>query len=68
MGHSMVEARAERRLAAILATDMVGYSRLIGGDEEGTLTALKEVRIDRCRKRHLHPPHATVAAKRNFPN
>jgi hypothetical protein len=26
-----------RRLAAILAADMVGYSRLMGGDEEGTL-------------------------------
>ena len=29
----MAEARAERRLAAILATDVVGYSRLMGGDE-----------------------------------
>ncbi|MFT5180211.1 MAG: adenylate cyclase [Alphaproteobacteria bacterium] len=28
----------ERRLAAILAADMVGYSRLIGADEEGTIT------------------------------
>ena len=27
----------ERRLAAILATDVVGYSRLMGVDEEGTL-------------------------------
>ena len=44
MGHSMIEARAERRLAAILATDVVGYSRLMGGDEEGTLTALKSLR------------------------
>ncbi len=32
----------ERRLAAILATDVVGYSRLIRADEEGTLAALKE--------------------------
>ena len=40
----MIEARAERRLAAILATDVVGYSRLMGGDEEGTLTALKSLR------------------------
>lgn len=37
----MVEQRAQRRLAAILATDVVGYSRLMGGDEEGTLSALK---------------------------
>ena len=33
--------RVERRLAAILATDVVGYSRLMGEDEEGTLAALK---------------------------
>jgi adenylate cyclase len=31
----------ERRLAAILATDVVGYSRLMGADEAGTLNALK---------------------------
>jgi adenylate cyclase len=37
----MAEARVERRLAAILAADVAGYSRLIGNDEEGTLTALK---------------------------
>ena len=40
----MAEARAERRLAAILATDVVGYGRLMGGDEEGTLAALKSLR------------------------
>src|SRR6516162_9379485 len=33
--------RIERRLAAILASDVVGYSRLMGEDEEGTLAALK---------------------------
>jgi adenylate cyclase len=33
----------ERRLAAILAADVVGYSRLIRADEEGTLAALKLV-------------------------
>jgi adenylate cyclase len=36
----------ERRLAAILAADVVGYSRLIGGDEEGTLARLKTIRAD----------------------
>ncbi len=36
----------ERRLAAILATDVVGYSRLIRTGEEGTLVALKNVRSD----------------------
>jgi adenylate cyclase len=40
----MAEARVERRLAAILAADVVGYSRLMGVDEEGTLAALKTLR------------------------
>ncbi len=34
----------ERRLSAILAADVVGYSRLMGADEAGTLTALKAAR------------------------
>ncbi len=34
----------ERRLAAVLAADVAGYSRLMGGDEEGTLARLKAVR------------------------
>jgi class 3 adenylate cyclase len=33
-----------RRLAAILAADMVGYSRLMNADEEGTLARLVEIR------------------------
>jgi adenylate cyclase len=37
----MAEYRAERRLAAILAADVAGYSRLMGLDEEGTLARLK---------------------------
>ena len=40
----MAGERAERRLAAILAADVAGYSRLMGADEEGTLAALKVVR------------------------
>ena len=36
----------ERRLAAIMVTDVVGYSRLIRADEEGTLAALKSLRAD----------------------
>ena len=40
----MAEARVERRLAAILAADVAGYSRLMGVDEEGTLVALKAFR------------------------
>ena len=35
------ETHTTRRLAAILAADVVGYSRLMGVDEEGTLAALK---------------------------
>ncbi len=34
----------ERRLTAILAADVVGYSRLMGLDEAGTLSRLKEIR------------------------
>jgi len=33
-----------RRLAAILAADVAGYSRLMGADEEGTLDRLKALR------------------------
>src|SRR5262249_18672413 len=40
----MVEERVERRLAAILSADVAGYSRLIGADEEGTLSALRVIR------------------------
>jgi adenylate cyclase len=36
--------RVERRLAAILAADVAGYSRLMGADEEGTLERLKALR------------------------
>jgi adenylate cyclase len=37
----MADARVQRRLAAILAADVAGYSRLMGNDEVGTLAALK---------------------------
>jgi adenylate cyclase len=39
-------ARLERRLAAILAADVAGYSRLIEADEEGTLGRLKALRAE----------------------
>jgi TolB-like protein/class 3 adenylate cyclase len=38
--------RTERRLAAILAADVAGYSRLIGEDEEGTLDRLRSIRVE----------------------
>jgi len=46
----MAEARVERRLAAILAADVAGYSRLMGVDEEGTLAALNA-----CRRELIDP-------------
>jgi TolB-like protein len=39
-------ARVERRLAAILAADVAGYSRLIEADEEGTLSRLRALRAE----------------------
>jgi adenylate cyclase len=43
-------AREQRKLAAILAADVVGYSRLMGRDESGTLARLRKNRSD-----HLDP-------------
>ena len=40
----MAEERINRKLAAILAADVVGYSRLMASDEAGTLAALKRHR------------------------
>ncbi len=42
----MAEARVDRRLAAILAADVAGYSRLMGANEVGTLQALKAHRSE----------------------
>jgi class 3 adenylate cyclase len=42
--------REQRKLAAILAADVVGCSRLLGRDEAGTLAGLKE-----HRSRYLEP-------------
>jgi TolB-like protein/class 3 adenylate cyclase len=41
---ALATERVERKLAAILAADVAGYSRLMGADEEGTLARLKEHR------------------------
>jgi adenylate cyclase len=40
----LTSARVERRLAAVLAADVAGYSRLMGTEEEATLARLKAVR------------------------
>jgi class 3 adenylate cyclase/pimeloyl-ACP methyl ester carboxylesterase len=54
----MAKAQAKRRLAAILAVDVAGYSRLMAADEEGTHTALKAYRRDvvdpKISKHHGH--------------
>src|SRR4051812_40623706 len=42
----MMDERTNRRLAAILAADVVGYSRLMANDEAGTLSALKRHRAE----------------------
>jgi adenylate cyclase len=46
----MADARTQRRLAAILAADIVSYSRLMSVDEAGTLTALRDIWSD-----HFNP-------------
>src|SRR5262249_52039579 len=44
LGDGRDDVTATRRLAAILAADVAGYSRLMGTDEEGTLARLKALR------------------------
>ena len=43
---ALATERVERKLAAILAADIAGYSRLMGADEEGTLARLKALRTE----------------------
>jgi adenylate cyclase len=40
----LTDENLQRRLTAILAADVAGYSRLMGADEEGTLAQLKTLR------------------------
>jgi adenylate cyclase len=42
----MSTGRSQRRLAAIFAADAVGYSRMMGKDEAGTLAALKSAKTE----------------------
>ena len=42
----MASDQVKRKLAAILAADIAGYSRLMGADETGTLARLKEYRLE----------------------
>ena len=41
---ALANSRLERRLSAILAADVAGYSRLVGADEEGTIGRLRDHR------------------------
>src|SRR3954464_4239419 len=51
---------ADRKLKAILAADVVGFSRLIGADEEGTLDRLK------CLRHELLDPTVSIHNGRVF--
>jgi len=42
----MAQERAQRRLAAILAADVVGYGRLMEQDEAGTFDRLRAIRTE----------------------
>ena len=59
-----------RRLAAILAADVAGYSRLMGEDEQGTLDRLRSIRTDlidpKISEHHgriVKPPHVGIARR-----
>jgi adenylate cyclase len=54
----LAEQRAQRRLAAILAADIVGYSRLMEADEAGTLARVKTLRAE-----FLHPKVAEYGGR-----
>jgi adenylate cyclase len=54
----VAEERVQRRLAAIISADVVGYSRLMGADEEGTLT-----RLNALREELLHPKVAEYGGR-----
>ena len=52
------EHKVERRLAAIFAADVVGSSRLMEEDEEGTLSAIQQS----CRRSSGQPPRGIMGA------
>ena len=68
----MADERVERRLTAILAADIAGYSLLMGRDEEGTLAQLQALRkslidpkVEQHRGRIVKTKHA--AKSRSVP-
>lgn len=54
----MAEERVQRRLAAVVAADVVGYSKMMGRDEAGTLARLKALRAE-----FLHPKVAEYGGR-----
>jgi hypothetical protein len=50
-----------RKIAAILVVHVVGYSRLAGADEEGTLARLRALRSDNATTIHIAGPEAVRA-------
>ena len=56
----MTLPQAERRLAAILVADVVGYSRLVEADEAGTLAAIRDLR-DRLLRPLMAEHHGRIA-------
>jgi hypothetical protein len=67
----MTTATATRRLAAILAADVVGYSRLMGADEEGTHERVKAHLVElvdpKIREHHRRIVKATGRTRRGSP-
>ena len=61
-GGTMPAKSADRKLAAILAADVAGFSRLIGADEEGTLSRLTSIRRDPTVSTHTRSSGATSLA------
>ena len=53
----MAGEKTQRRLAAILAADVVGYSRLIRADEDGTLNRFKALLGDQNSRRVVSAPY-----------
>ena len=58
--------RVERKLAAILALDVVGYSRLMAVDEAGTHARLKALRKDFIEPQIAEHPSTTVASSSSW--
>ncbi len=56
----MAERDVERKLTAILAADVVGYSRLMEADEAGTLAQMKTHRRELRARDRTDPRHPTA--------